>query len=128
MVHIWTLNITKAKGRPECCRAAVREDSIWPRYHQCTRKPKVFREIDGTSYGFCGVHDPEAVEAKNKKLNDQAKLQYQESVRKEEYKKALQVATAASKVALQQIADGHNSPRELAIETLKLFPTEGVSK
>lgn len=120
--HIYTHKFAKQEGSPERCRSAVHDEGRWPSYHQCTRKPKVFRCIDGIEYGFCGIHDPDAVAKKDNAKREQWRLESLERERKENLRKQNVVAMEACKAAIQKIADGHNDPMTLAKETLLLFP------
>jgi hypothetical protein len=52
------------KDKPQCCER-VREQGVWPNYHQCTRNGVV--ERDGKHY--CKQHDPDTSAAKRAAVN-----------------------------------------------------------
>lgn len=124
MTNIWTARHTNKPGNPALCRASVvpNETYGWVHQHQCTRKPIVFRCVDGAEYGFCKQHDPETVKARDAARRDQWRLERERKDREYDRQKREREAMGACKAALEQIAAGHNDPRALAVETLALFP------
>ncbi len=58
---------------PDNCRAAVHNGGRAPGFHQCYRKPKVQRKVQGEKgkVGFCTQHDPEVVAAREKARSDE---------------------------------------------------------
>lgn len=127
MTNIWVARHTNKEGNPAHCRASVmsREGGSysWIHSYQCTRKPIVCRMVDGKEYGFCKQHDPEAVNERNKARTEQwrrdAECRDLEHKRQNQEREAMK----ACKLAIEQIAAGHNDPRMLATETLRLFPS-----
>jgi hypothetical protein len=118
MVFIWKPRWGQSPAKRDRCRASV-YTSVWS--HQCQRKPKIQREVDGKLYLFCYQHDPVAIDAKRKARQEKWDKEWAEKeagwARKEAEGKALD----ACKEAIQKIAAGHNDPRTLAMETLKMF-------
>ena len=99
-------------GRPEgnpadpsrCCET-VHERGRGALFYQCTRKRGF-----GPEKAYCKQHDPSAVAARN-------------AIQKAAYEKEMAIHHLkwnGRKVfdALQKIADGHNDPRGLALETI----------
>jgi glycine/D-amino acid oxidase-like deaminating enzyme len=122
--HIWTPEAWAAKNgskpNPDNCRASCSDNGRIIHFWQCTRKPKVFRELDhpkGT-FGFCGQHDPVAVArrqaARDKKWS--VKLEAQQA----SWQRDIDIEDAKERcvAALRDIEAGHNDPRALARETL----------
>jgi hypothetical protein len=105
------------------CRASVHDNGRWPSFHQCTRKSVVMRCVDGAEYGFCKLHDPEAVAAKQKAQREKRDQEWKELKDKSDRDTRTAAALKSCRVAMEQIAAGHNDPRTLALETLKLFPS-----
>lgn len=122
MMHVWTANFTGRAGRPEFCRASVHDGGRSPTFHQCCRKPKVFREVDGKTYGFCAIHDPVALDVKRAKRNAEWEAKWDRDAKREEHRKANLLAMEGCKRAIKLIAEGHNDPRALAIEAFSRFP------
>lgn len=123
MTHIYRgRSFAPREGDPKCCRAAIWGDGLHP--NQCTRKPKVERDVDGKTYGFCGLHDPEVVAARALERHAKWEAKWNAGDRARERAQATQAALKACRDAIEMIAAGHNDPRSLAAETLKLFPKE----
>ncbi len=104
------------------CRASVSDNSL-RRSYQCQRKPTVVRCVDGKDVGFCKQHDPEAVKARHCARAKEWERERAEARAREQRRADTAKASAAAKVALEQIAAGHNDPRALAAEVLALFPS-----
>jgi hypothetical protein len=124
VTSIWQGRFDKNSGNPAQCRESVhdREGGGFFPTHQCVRKPVCTRVIDGKEYGFCKQHDPEAVKARDKKRHEQWKLESEARSREYDRTKRTEAAMDACKEAIEKIANGHNDPRTLALETLRLFP------
>lgn len=130
MTHIWTARHSNSPGEPKRCRAAVtpKDDRFgWLHQHQCTRKPLVFRCVDGADYGFCKQHDPEAVKAMDAARRASWSAEWKANEEKERLRKQTLLAMDACKAAVEQIAAGHNDPRSLAAEVLSLFPASALT-
>lgn len=115
--HIWTGRTgNKQEGNPERCRQAVHDEGRWPGYHQCTRKPVVFRDIADPPhrgrFGFCKLHDPEAVAAKQAAKDAEWKRKWGAETRRREAKEKC-IAT------LREIAAGHNDARSIALAAVQ---------
>lgn len=99
------------------CRADVGQG-----YHgcQCANTAKNFRLVEGHGppLGFCGTHDPLRVRERREKRSAawRAKIYMEASERKTN--EDLKVMQKAALDAIQQIADGHNDPRALALTVL----------
>ncbi len=126
MTEIWTERYSNKPGDPKFCRASVydRESGGWFRTHQCTRKPTCARVVEGKEYGFCGTHDPEAVEARSKAHHEQWRRETEARNREYDREKQTRAAMDACKAAIEQIAAGHNDPRQIAAEMLAMFPED----
>ncbi len=123
MTFIWTPDrLRGGTVDAACCRAAVQLDTRWPNFHQCSRKATVTRPFEGQEYGFCKQHDPVALEAKRLARDQAWKAKWGERERRLDLEAATKKALAACRSAIEKIAAGHNDPRQLAIETLALFP------
>lgn len=99
----YKVSLTLRNGKPRC-RASVPEPRVGS--HQCN-KPGVV-EVDGA--WLCKVHDPKA-QAERQRVQSE-KWEAESRKRRLEYRGPLFAR------ALQQIADGHNDPRELARQAL----------
>lgn len=125
MTHIWSSRHYNKPGDPSQCRASVvpNESFGWIHAYQCTRKPLVFRCLDGAEYGFCKQHDPEAVTERSRARSEKWRLEREQKDQEYDRQKQTQKAMDACKDAIVQIAAGHNDPRKLAGEALQLFPS-----
>lgn len=119
-IHIYQGRSGRESPDPARCCA-----DVWPRdgsWHstQCLRKPTAQAEVRGVTYGFCRQHHPDAVQAREKERErlDQAERAVWER------KAQTAAAFKACRLALMEIRDGHNDPRILAAETLRLFPDQ----
>lgn len=106
-----------------CCAAV--HDGYGVGHHQCTRKPKVWRDVlhrgKPTNYGYCTTHDP--VRVAERDAARRAKWQAESDARNarwaaQEQERKLKDAALAT---IRQIAAGHNDPRSLAMEVLATF-------
>ena len=109
LIHIWSDKFSKGAGNPKFCRAAVHDEGRWPSFHQCSRKPKVFRAVEGRdgTFGFCGVHDPEVVEKKNKTKLEACRRDIEASHKKYLFDALTKKALEACKAAIEQILRQH---------------------
>jgi hypothetical protein len=85
---------------------------------QCQRAPVVQREIGGKTFGFCKLHDPEAV-AKRKDERD-AKRNAEWAAKNAAWHLEARKKAALPELiaAMKLIAEGHNDARGLAVEML----------
>lgn len=107
---------------PGQCRADVDTRGIMCHSHQCSRKAKVTRTVKHhgkiVEVEYCGQHDPVAVKAKNRERSAKWRAEWaaQDAAIAEKERRAAVREDALA--ALKQIANGHNDPRSLALETL----------
>ena len=104
---------------PKCCIAEVWSRESYSHGHQCNR-PRGHGK-DGL---YCKQHDPETVEAKRNARNAKWDAEFKAKQDRWDKKAKEEKALEASKDALEKIAAGHNDPRTLAMEILKLFPPD----
>lgn len=100
------------RSQTRCCVSLHQSGSYYPR--QCGNKIKVTRMYQGETLGFCGIHDPEAFDAKRALLDRK---------RTEERIEVRRIATAyhAYRTAMLMIARGEGpDPREFAKSMLKM--------
>jgi hypothetical protein len=98
------------------CRAMVnRGDYRMSAFGQCYSKPKVVREISGKTYGFCGLHDPEAVAAREAVRDAERRA---EEAKRDSADRRRWDRPTEYRDALRQIATGHNDARQIAAEVL----------
>lgn len=122
MTHIFRGRYSDNEGSSSAhCRHAVHDD-FGVGFHQCWRKPAVFRCVEGIEYGFCKQHDPAAVAERNRVRHAAYEAKWAEERAQYDRERRQREAQAAAKDALEQIAAGHNDPRTLAAEVLALFP------
>lgn len=70
----------------QCCALVFREVGLrFPRPRQCSRKVQVTRTVDGHTLGFCKLHDPVAVSARD--AAREAKWQAQSDAKREVWKR-----------------------------------------
>lgn len=105
----------KNHGKPQC-RASIYEGRTGS--HQCSR-PGIVQDAGGL--WWCGQHSPQAVS--DRRAEERAKWEAEGAARKAqmaEIARRRRLADNAERyeTALRLIADGHNDPRSLAIETL----------
>ena len=96
------------------CAVSVYGSESFSHGHQCTRP-----RGHGPNGEYCKQHDPAKEEARKAKWRAEFEAKQARWDRVDQINEALK----ACKVAIEKIADGHNDPRTLATETLKLFPT-----
>ena len=122
---IWTPRFGHQKPNLEHCRAAVRpvgRRGFGFDRHQCIRPAVLYEEERGETYGFCKQHAPSAekrrCDANTKRWDNkvQASREKADRIKKEA------AANVAAKKALEEIASGHNNPRELAAKVLAMYP------
>lgn len=107
-VRWYGVHYRKRPENKECCIAAVRErDSQWPNYNQCSRS-----RGHGPDGLYCKTHDPAIVQARREKSNREGADKWKQTTWNDFR------ARIYYRNILQQIADGHNDPRALAIEAL----------
>lgn len=118
--HVWSGHFTKREGDPERCRAAVAEGGRSPMFHQCRRKPTVFRDCAEPvgRFGFCGVHDPLVVMEKRAAREAQWRKEWDARDAMEKRRRNRDRAEKRCVEVLREIADGHNDPRAIAREAL----------
>lgn len=111
----------KKGGEPRCWGECSHTDRI-THWYQCDRPGKT-RLLDGSTW--CGIHSPEAVAKRDQRTKDRHHQAYLKLQAKSERwrKEAVQNQVFPALLdALQQIAEGHNAPRELAREALSKWP------
>lgn len=123
MTYIWTSYYNEPSNKA-FCRASFysRKSGDSFRSRQCTRKPIIWRVIDGKKYGFCKQHDPEAIKERDNARIEQWKRERDSLNREYDRQGQIKSAMDACKAVIQKIADGHENPRMLAVEMLRLFP------
>ena len=89
-------------------------------FHQCRRKPTVFRDCDEPkgNFGFCAVHHPVAVARKSAEKRAQWRREWAERDARIKAREGRKAATENCVAALREIAAGHNDARGLAAEAL----------
>lgn len=111
---------------PKQCCASVSETNGWGHY-QCLKKPSIWRDVlhngKPVNLGYCGTHDPVKVAARAAKRNAEDRQRRAEEQARWAMELRNRKLGEAAIVALEQIAAGHNDPRQLAHETLERFPT-----
>ena len=124
MTHIYSgPSYAPHQGNPKRCRASVHSNGMGAVFYQCLNKPVVYRIVEGKEYGFCKIHDPVAVDKKNKERRAKWDAEWAAKEANHKYQEQKQKAFEACKKALEQIVAGHNDAKSLARETLELFPT-----
>jgi hypothetical protein len=126
MVFIYKDKWTGFKGNPERCRASVPDGGTSVGFHQCLRKPIVFRvnEDDGESYGWCRLHDPLTVEERRKLRRINLETQWAAERKAIEREQRERRALYACKKALERIVRGHKITRASASNILGMFPDD----
>ncbi len=112
---------------PAQCCVSVHEGGRGVGFYQCSKKPTIWRDVlhkgKLAHLGYCGTHDPVKVAARRAKRDAAHKDKFaEENARWAEQRRKRDLGEAAI-LALEQIAAGHNDPRQLAHETLERFPT-----
>lgn len=108
------------KPDPARCCMSVNRRGIGFFSFQCSNKVAVRREYEGALRGFCKVHDPVAVKAKDEAkrvVRDEQWSRKQASWAEEDRRRK---AYEAYRDALRAIADGDNDARTTATVALKL--------
>ena len=106
-VRWYGLHFNRRREDVSLCIEEVAGRESWPSYRQCTRK-----RGHGPDGLYCKQHQPDAVESRGR----EATKRYEEQ-RWRENRPARQ--RDAYRAALEDIAAGHNDPRERALEALK---------
>ena len=98
-------------------------DGMSFRGRHCSRcATKSYTNDAGTVLWYCGTHHPDAARERREKANRKHEAQWAQRTATLKAAKIRQDALEACKTAIENIAAGHNDPRALAAETLKLFP------
>jgi hypothetical protein len=107
---------TQRPADPAYCRAAVPLDDRWPRWNQCSRKPKVWYEVTGVGKcGFCTTHDPAKIRERRVARDRKDAASFRMRVNEMKYRER----GPAFADALREIAKGHNDARSFAREILE---------
>lgn len=93
------------KGHPRCQAKVDFYIGRWPAVKQC--------ELRATVGEFCRVHNPEAVEARQKRTADRNKKQWHEDMCK--------VYAPTFYAALKKIANGENDARKTARDAIRAY-------
>lgn len=123
-LHIFKGRFGNPYLNPNKCARAVPDGGRSPTFHQCNRKPKVTRTVKGKEYGFCATHDPVALNEKYLQRQAKWEREWKETQAKWDYNTAMEKAHEAAIEAIRKIAAGHNDPRTLANEVLKMIPAK----
>lgn len=103
----YSVAMTLRSGKPRC-RVAVHGGQGMG-FHQCNKPGHV--EAEGV--WVCRIHDPEAQASRDRAASEKYEA--------EDRKRRIEWSARRFMAALQQIADGHNDPRALALEALGEF-------
>lgn len=117
---IWSGHFTKREGDPARCRASVPDGGRSPMFHQCTRKPTVFRDCTSPAgtFGFCKMHDPVAEAERRAAKDAKWRREWDERDARLNLREKRVKAEKRCIAVLREIAAGHNDPRSIAQEAL----------